>query len=339
VKPIGLVLTALLLAPALAAQQSDSLRRAQAAYDALDYQGAISAAKAALAGRLAREDQISAYELLGFAYGALDSTAQAVDAFQRLIFLDPDREPDVERVSPRITRLYSFALGQVLVVRRLRLDSASFIAGQAGAPVRFEVSRAARTRTRVIGPGGLDFVVDSQTVAGGSPTRFDWPATGPDGRPLPPGEYQLITTAYEGDQNEFSSLPHAVRLSHAARDTLAALTHLAGYEEQPELVSPPRDWRPLLLAVLYTGIGAGAFLAIEQGNLGTGPRTGLISVSAAALGTGLAISLRRAEPRPSQPNILYNRLLRELLARQNAEIARENLVRRSQVVITVAPVR
>lgn len=334
----GVVAAGLALAPALAAQQSEAIRRAQTAYDALDFVGAITGAREALAQPLGRDDRVAAYELLGFSYGALDSTAQAVDAFRRLIFLDPDREPDVERVSPRITSLYASALGQVLVVRRLLVDSATFVAGAGGAPVRFEVSRAARARTRVVG-AGVDFVVDTQIVAAGNSARFNWAATDSAGRPLPEGEYQLITTALEGDQNEFSSLPHTVRVSHAARDTLPQLTSLPGYEEQPEMVSPPRDWRPMLLSVLYTGVGAGAVLALERGNLGRGPRTALVSVSGAALATGLTMSLRRADPRPSRPNILYNQLLRELLSKRNADIAQENAARRAQVVVTVTPVR
>jgi hypothetical protein len=181
----------------------------------------------------------------------------------------------------------------------------------------------------------VDFVVDSQTVAGGDPTRFQWTLMGPGGKPLPAGDYRLITTAYEGIQNEFSSPPYAVRLTHGIRDTLPFLDSLPGYREQPELVSPPRDYRPLLLSVLYTGIGAGAFLVFEKNGLGSGPRTALVSVSGAALAAGLAMSLRKPEPRPSQTNILYNQLVREQLSRQNAEIARENGERRLQTLLTV----
>jgi hypothetical protein len=329
------VLAAYLLAvPAVAAQQDSTLRRAQGAYEELDYEVAITGARAALDGSLSRDDQVLAWELLGFAYGAIDSTRLAVDAFQQLIFLDPDREPDVERVSPRITSLYAFALGQVLVVRRLQVDSATVIAGQGTVPVRFVVSRAARTRTQVIGPG-VDFAVDSQTVAGGDQSRFQWTLLGPEGKPLPAGNYRLITTAYEPGQDEFSSPPYAVRITHGIRDTSPHLDSLPGYREQPEMVSSPRDYRPLLLSVLYSGIGAGAFLVFEKDGLGSGPRTALVSVSGAAIAAGLAMSLRKAEPRPSQTNILYNQLLRELLSRQNAEIARDNAVRRSQVLLTV----
>ena len=206
----------LLAATPAAAQQDTSVASAQAAYEALDYAGAIRTAGQALRGELTREERVTAYELLGFSYGALDSTRLAVQAFQRLIFLAPDREPDVERVSPRITSLYASALGQVLVVRRVSTDSVSFVAGTGAMPIRFEVSRLAQTSTRVIGPG-VDFAVDSQTVAG--PAQADWSLDGPDGRPIPPGQYQIIVTAREGERSEYASEPLTVRLEHGRLDT------------------------------------------------------------------------------------------------------------------------
>jgi hypothetical protein len=221
-------------------------------------------------------------------------------------------------------------------VRRLRVDSSTFVADSGAVSVRFEVSRAARTRTRVVGQG-IDVIVDSQIVAAGAPAQFDWPALNRGGQPLPEGRYEIITTAVEGEQNEFSTPPHALRIIHARRDTLAQLTTLPGYTEQPEMVAPPRDWRPMLLSVLYTGLAAGSFLAIERGELGTGPRTALIAAGGVGLTTGFVLSLRQADPRPSASNILYNQLLRELLAKRNAEIAQANEARRKQVLVTVVP--
>jgi hypothetical protein len=130
-----------------------------------------------------------------------------------------------------------------------------------------------------------------------------------------------------------------VRIRQEARDTLPQVTSLPGYEEQPEMVSPPRDWRPMLLSVFYTGLAAGTFLALERGDLGHGPRAALVSISGAMLATGFTMSLRRADPRPSRPNIQYNQLLRELLSKRNVDIAKENELRRAQVVLTVTAVR
>jgi hypothetical protein len=317
--------------------QADSvIARAQAAYSELDYAGAIQLAQRALAGPLSQDGKVAAYELLGYSYGALDSTRLAVEAFRRLIFLAPDREPDVERVSPRITSLYASALGQVLVVRRLALDSASFLAGSGSVPIRFEVSRTAQTVTRLLGPA-IDLVVDSQTVAGA--VRVDWRVGTPDGKPLPPGEYDLLVTAREGAREEFSSRPLRVRVDHATVDTLPHLASLPGYNEQPEMVTPPRDWRPLAVSVVYTGLASGAFFALEGRDLGSGPRTAMISVASVSLVAGLVLSLRKPDARPSPTNVLYNRLVRELLARRNVEIARENTTRRNQVLLVVRPVR
>ena len=126
------------------AQDNVTVQLAQQAYDELDFPRAITLAQQALQQQLSRDDQVAVHELLGLTYGALDSTRQAVEHFSQLIFLDPDREPDVNVVSPRITSLYASALGQVLVVRRLRVDSASFVAGQGGLAVQFQLSRPAR---------------------------------------------------------------------------------------------------------------------------------------------------------------------------------------------------
>jgi hypothetical protein len=336
-RPLAITVHLLALAAPQAFAQADSvLARAQAAYEELDYTGAIQLAQRALAEPLGAEGKITAYELLGFSYGALDSTRQAVEAFRRLIFLAPDREPDVERVSPRITSLYAFALGQVLVVRRLQLDSASFLAGAGGVPIRFEVSRTALTVTRLLGPA-IDLMVDSQTVSG--VVRVDWPVRSGEGTPLPPGEYDIVVTAREGTREEFSSQPLRVRVDHAAVDTLPHLRSLPGYREQPEMVTPPRDWRPLALTVVYAGLSSGTFFALEGENLGNGPRTAVISVASVSLAAGLLLSLRKPDPRPSPTNVLYNRLLRELLARRNLEIARDNTARRNQVLLVVRRAR
>jgi tetratricopeptide (TPR) repeat protein len=329
------LLLALAATPGLG-QADSAIARAQAAYNELDYAGAIQLTQRALAGPLSQNGRVVAYELLGYSYGALDSTHQAVEAFRRLIFLAPDREPDVERVSPRITSLYASALGQVLVVRRLALDSASFLAGSGSVPIHFEVSRTAQTVTRLLGPG-IDLVVDSQTVTGA--VRVDWRVSGAEGKPLPPGEYDLIVTAREGARDEFSSQPLRVRVDHAAVDTLPHLNSLPGYREQPEMISPPRDMRPLAISVVYTGLASGAFFALQGRDLGSGPRTAMISAASVSLVAGLVLSLRKPDARPSPTNVLYNRLVRELLARRNVEIARENAARRNQVLLVVRPVR
>lgn len=314
----------------LAAQENALVQGARQAYENLDYAGAIAGARRALTQRLSAADQINAYEVLAYSYGALDSARQAVDAFRELIFLDPNREPDVNRVSPRITSLYASALGQVLVVRRVRMDSTSFVSGRGAAALRYEVSRPARVIARVSGPG-VSMVLDSQLVAGTG--GLQWQALDSAGAPLPAGNYQLVVTAIEGS-NQFAT-PLPVTVVHSAVDTLPHLTSLPGYSPLPEFETPPRNWRPFGVALLATGLGAGASIALENPDLEAGSRREVLSVGAAVLVTGLAMSLKKPDPRPVQANILYNQLLREQLAQRNAEIVAENAQRRRQVRVTV----
>jgi hypothetical protein len=302
-------------------------------YEELDLSQAIVMARRALNSPLTREDRILTWELLGFSYGALDSTARAVEAFRELIFLNPDREPDVNMVSPRITSLYASALGQVLVVRRVRMDGTTFIAGQGAAAIAFEVSRSARTVTRVIGDG-VDMAIDSQLVTG--PGVVFWRGLDVAGEPVPPGQYQMVITAIEG-RNEFGA-PLPIEVTHGSVDTVPHLTSLPGYSEQPEYVSPPRNWRPMGIAVLFAGLAAGASIALENPDLSGSPRNELAGAGALALGVGLALSLKRPDPQPVQANIRYNRLLREQLAARNFEIANENAARRRQIELTITPV-
>ncbi|MCZ6915818.1 MAG: hypothetical protein O7I93_03490 [Gemmatimonadetes bacterium] len=315
------------------AQENPSLSSAKSAYAALDYEAAIASGQSALSQRLSAGELIEAYELLGFAYGALDSTRRAVEAFSNLIFLAPDREPDVQLVSPRITSLYASALGQVLVIRKVRVDSASFIAGEGRVPVRFDLSRPATAVTRVVG-NDLDVQIDSAPVAGQGGVL--WSPVREDGTPIPPGQYQLIIEA-NARRDQYSAQV-LVEVRHGTVDTLPHLTSVPGYTPQEEWETPGRDWKPLGMAVLYTAIASGASLALENTGLGSPSRKEIGAVSFAVLVTGFVMSLKKPDPRPIPSGILYNQLLREELERRNDEIARQNELRRRQVLLTVVPV-
>ncbi len=332
----GIALITVLLAAAVpfgtAHAQQPEVQRAKAAYDRLDVFGAIQAAHRALGGRLSAADRIAALQILAYAYAVADSQVAAVNAFKQLIFLDPNREPDVDKVSPKITSLYASALGQVLVVRKMAVESASFVAGEGSAPIHFEVSRNARVVTHVVG-NGLDVPVDSELASG--PVDVRWSALKGDGTPLPAGNYQVIVTATEG-QNQYSQ-PVDVRVRRGAVDTVRHLDSLPGYSYQPEYVAPPRNWQPLGLSVLFSGLTAGASLALENTTLGGGKRSEVGAVSALALVTGLVLSIRKPDPQPVEANIRYNALLRQQLAQQNKLIAEQNAKRRQEVQLTIVP--
>jgi hypothetical protein len=312
--------------------QNATLREALQAYENLDFARAGALARRALTERMSGLDQARSYELLGFTYSAIDSQAKAVDAFKQAILLDPDRQLDASRISPKITSLFYSALGQVLVVRQLQVDSARFVAGQGAVPLRFTVTSPARVRVRAIsGPTAL--LIDSTVGTGAMSVR--WPAQLPSGAPVRAGVWLIVVEATAG-QNAFSA-SREVRVSYNPVDTLLHLTSLPGYQELPETEVPPQSWRPLGLALLFaTGTAAGTF-ALNNGGLGSTPGRELAGVSIATLAAGLVMTLRKPAPRPAEGNILYNRLLREQLAQRNADIANENIKRRQQVALAVVP--
>src|SRR5437870_3744310 len=159
----AVVLLAGLAHPAVGAAQAAqnaTLRRAQQAYDNLEYRQVLTLARAALRERLTGAERARAYELLGFTYGAMDSILKAVDAFKQMVLLDPERQLDPNRVSPKAYSAFDVALRQVLLVRQLRVDSTSFVGGRGAVPIRFTVTQPARIVTRAIGTGGR-YVSDS----------------------------------------------------------------------------------------------------------------------------------------------------------------------------------
>ncbi len=315
--------------------QNAALRSALQAYDNLDISRAIALARQALSQRLGGDDQARAWELLGFAYSASDSLLKAVDAFKQAILIDPDRQLDPAKISPKITSSFLLALAQVLVVRQLQVDSATFVAGQGvgGVPIRFTVTSPARVRTRAVS-GPTSVLIDSSIATG--QVNLRWPAQLANGDPVPPGTYLIIVDAGAG-QNTFSA-SQSVRITHGQVDTLPWLDKLPGYDYLPETEFPPQSGRPLAQALMYGGAAIGGTVVLRNSDLGSGGTGPALAVGAGALISGFIMSLKKPAPQAARANLLYNRLLRDQLARRNADIARENQTRRQQVRMTVAPV-
>src|SRR5215210_2253485 len=264
---------------ALNAQTNATLRRAGHAYNSLAYSHAITLARQAVGERLGFEDQVRAYELLAFSYASLDSTRQATEAFKQALLLNPDRALDAGRISPKITSAFALALAQVLVLRDLKVDSTEFIAGAGVLPIRFTVTRTARLRTRLVGPGG-EITVDS--AMGGGSVRLQWNGLLSNGQPPIRGNYRLIVEASAGRDSYAASLP--VRIDPGLVDTLPHLTGLPGYDLMPETVVPPRSWKPVGLALMATSVALGGSLALENSKLGGGGRREILTI-----GTGAAL--------------------------------------------------
>lgn len=328
-----LIVTLVVLPLKAAAQENAALVRARQAYENLDYQTAIQQARRALGQQLAGDELVETYEMLGFMYAALGSQEEAVESFRNLIMLDPDREPDQQRVSPSIIQMYATALGQVLVVRKVGIDSVSFVQGNGRVPLRFDVSQPAAVRVRAVG-NGLDLLIDSLSAAGAA--GVFWSPVLEDGTPVPPGRYQLVVEAFARPEQYASQV--VVEVRHGTVDTLEHISSLPGYDFQHEIEFPGRNWRPLGLAALYTAVASAASLAMESSGLGSPPREEIAGVGAAVLLTGFIMSIKKPDARAVPANIRYNELLREQITQRNADIGRQNAVRRRQVELTVVPV-
>jgi hypothetical protein len=331
---------ALLLAPVVTAAaqavRNATLQRAIQAYENVDFGQVVLLARRALGERLTSAERARAEELLGFAYSATNQPDSAISAFREAILLDPDRQLDPRRVSPRIAGYFNAALGQVMVVRQLSVDSARFVSGTPGVgiPIRFTVTSPARVRTRAVS-GDNSVLIDSSIVVGTLNMR--WNATLPNGDPIPAGKWSIVVDAFGTGQNSFSA-SEEFQVTTGGVDTIAHLTALPGYTELPETEIPPQSGRPLGLALLYSGVAGAGAVALNNGDLGTLAGREIGVAAAAALVTGFVMMLKKPAPRPATANIQFNRLLKEQLARRNAEIAQQNAVLRRQVQITVVPI-
>lgn len=335
----GLSLLLALVPAALSAQeivQNATLRQAIQAYEALDFRQVIVQGRAALRQRLTSSERARAEELLGFAFSATNQPDSAISAFKEAILLDPDRQLDPRRVSPRITGYFNAALGQVMVVRQLKVDSARFISGTAGSgvPIRFTVTSPARVRTRAVS-GNNALLIDSSIVAGTLTLR--WNGTLANGDPVPAGKWTIVVEAFGTGQTTYS-VSQEVQVTAGAVDTLPHLTALPGYTELPETEIPPQSGRPLGIALLYSGFAGAGALALNNGDLGTSTGREIGVAAGAALITGFVMMLKKPAPRPALGNIQYNRLLKEQLARRNTDIAQQNAQLRRQVQLSVVPI-
>lgn len=314
------------------AQDNQTLRKASEAYSNLSYGEAITLARQAFRQRLSRNDQARYYELLGFAYASLDSTRQATEAFKQVLMLNPDRDLDATRISPKITSTFALALAQVLVLRELRVDSLEFIAGVGSLPISFSVTRTARLRTRIVGPGG-EMTIDSALAEGGM--RLAWNGLLANGLPPERGTYRLVVEATAGRDSYAAAVPFFIDVG--AVDTLNHLTSLPGYDLLPESVVPARSWKPVGLALMATSLALGGSLALENSKLGSGGRREILTIGAGAALVGVLATLKQPAAVPAAANILYNSLVREQLARRNAEIAADNTHRKRQVRLAIVP--
>lgn len=332
-KRVVLLSAFIALAAPLGAQSNATLKRALDAGASLEYSTALRLARGAIQERLTAPDLRLAYQLLGTTYAAMDSGTQAQGAFRQLILLDPEFEFDASNISPKITAQYGLALAQLLVVRHLGTDSAStsFVAGRSLMSFRFVLSQRARVVTRLVGTDGTALLDSS--VADPGTVRVTWNGLLAGGVAPTAGRYRMTVQATSTGDRFSAELPFVIAVTPV--DTAPHLIHLEGYDPLPEMVTPPRSFRPLGIAALLTGLVAGGSLAAENGAIGHVARREVVIGASATLLVGLVASFGHPVQVPSTANIRYNQLIRDQLTRQNQQISAANLVRRQEVELTV----
>jgi hypothetical protein len=311
--------------------QNATLRRAIQAYDAVNFAQVLPLARAALRERLTTAERARAHELLAYTFAATSQPDSAIVQFREVLQLDPDRDIDPRRVSPRIAGYFNAALGQVMVVRQLRVDSAEFVTRQGAVPIRYHVTSSARVRVRAVSPQ-TSVLIDSGVTVG--QVNLRWGAQLPAGEPVPAGVYRIVVEAAAG-QNTFTA-SQDVRIEHGTVDTLPHLTMLPGYEFLSETEVPAKSWRPMGIALMGVGAALAGTLALNS-DLGETSGREIGTISFATVITGFVMTLKKPAPQPARGNIMFNQLLREQLARRNQDIARDNAQRRQQVEIRVVP--
>ncbi len=118
---------------------------------------------------------------------------------------------------------------------------------------------------------------------------------------------------------------------------MAHLTSLPGYTYLPETEVPPKSWRPLGLAFVYTGVALAGTSALSNGKLGSASMREGGAIGGGIVLAGFIMTLKKPAPQAARGNILYNSLLREQISRRNVEIAQENTRRRQEVALGVVP--
>jgi hypothetical protein len=321
----GLVLLLSLAVQTAGFAQNTQLAEASQAYADSDYPRALTLARQAMTAGLDANERAEAYEVIGYSLGLLGDASGAMQALESLIFLDPGRAPDTRTLPPRVVALYTQAYAQVLVVHRVLIDSTSFVAGNGQVTMHYQVSMPARVRVQIFGEN-VDAVLDSQTINPGE-QRFDWDGM-VGGQPIPAGTYEVNVSV--GDDRNTYEASGALRVGHSVVDTVAHTDRLEGFDVVPDTRQPPRDWRPLGISALLTGLASGAALSIGDADL-SGSRREMIGINVAALGVGLILSLRQPDPVPIPEAIALNSLIRVQIAAENQRRAEQNAETRRRV--------
>lgn len=325
-----LVLAALLGFPSVGvAQRPDPLARSLAAYRDLDYDGAATALRAAIAATgaagLADADRTRALMYLGATETFRGRRDAAIEAFRALLTMDVRYRPDELVFPPEVSTLFQET--------RIGLRAASVVV-----PAETEIrSTADRFPVRVYAASLHDIRVSIIDASGG-PVRvlhdgaigdsleLLWNGRDGLGRLRDAGPYRLLVTSRAPTGREERELIVPLTITRVDEDTLAMPAPLPESAFRTE-TAPATGGARYLATGLVGALAAVALPSVAgSGSDGGSLRFGV----SAALGVAGILGFTRArQPRPIPENIEWNRRQRATWQQETDRVQRENALRRA----------
>lgn len=343
----GLVLLLLPLCAARLPAQTPAarfLQEARTQIDALHNDSAISLLRTAtdtLFGATLRE-RIHGYTLLGVAYLSEDRRAEARQAFQAALALDPNLSVDslADLHSDLVNtfaaeRAARARMSRFAIVVEVPTDTAVLRRG-GGYQVVVSTSLRAEASILISDAAGRPVFRDSQQLAGVG--GFDWPLRTPDGEVIPAGRYRLHVEGRDS-AGATDAKERLLEVEAAVPDTQVLPAPPRPGELAPEsLRTRQRYLRPLLVG------GAAAAVAAALASYGPGPGGAsdgrAFGVSGAALVAGFAGYLAgRIVWQPDPAAAEANQRIRDDYTRRRAAAEAFNARQRNNAMIRVRTVR
>ena len=336
--PLGriLLLLLLLVAPRIgAAQRPDPLARPMAAYRDLDYDGAATALRAALAldgtARLGDADRLRAFMYLGATETFRGKRDAAVEAFRSLLLIETRYRPDELVFPPEVSTLFQETRIGLRAVSVVLPDVTEIQSTADRLPVRIYAASLHDIRVTIIDAVGGPVRVLHEGAIGDS-LELLWNGRDGLGRLREAGPYRLRVTSRSPAGRDEREVMVPLAITRADQDTLLLPAPLSAATFRPESAAATGGARYLVSGI----VGALAAAALPS-VAGAGSEGGSIRFGvAAALGVAGAIGFTRAkQPRPIPENIEWNRRQRETWQREVERIQAENETRRAATKLRI----
>ena len=250
----------------------------------------------------------------------------AGDAFRTLLLADPRYRPDDLVFPPEVSAAFhEVRLGvraiAVVVPADIELRTVSD-----RVPIRIYASALHEIRVFVVGTDAVRVTDVLHDGAVGDSLEVLWSARDSVGRAHPAGRYSLRVVSRGPNGREEREVRIPLDVDRFTVDTLSAPPPLEPSQLRPEMTTPVRTTRPLLIGIVTAATAA--FLPSVAGaeSGGSSLRFGVAGLAGIA---GVVGTMTSARPRAIPENIESNRVARAAWEQEVQRIERENAARRA----------